>query len=181
MKFGSRRFWIVVTVACIPSAIALFVFRRMAREEENYALIEDGLYVGGWGTEPPRGTKAVLNVCETKDAYSSECYVWEAIADSAPAPTTEWLRRMVLFIDKQRRAGSTTFVHCRNGVSRSGMVIVAYEMFKHGWSRDEALVFVRSKRPQIHPHPAFMERLLEFEGELKAVSDEPSTDVPKPE
>ena len=47
------------------------------------------------------------------------------------------------------------------------MVVTAYLMFEHGWSRDEALKFVRSKRALIRPNPAFMERLLEWERELK--------------
>jgi protein-tyrosine phosphatase len=38
---------------------------------------------------------------------------------------------MVAAVDANRRAGRTTFVHCRNGVSRSGMVVTAYLMWKN--------------------------------------------------
>ena len=32
----------------------------------------------------------------------------------------------------ERQAGRITYVHCRNGVSRSGFVVVAYVMYKNG-------------------------------------------------
>jgi protein-tyrosine phosphatase len=68
---------------------------------------------------------------------------------------------MVQFIDEQQQAGRITYVHCRNGVSRSGFVVIAYEMHKNHWTRNQALEFVRKKRPDVRPNPAFMERLLE--------------------
>ena len=40
---------------------------------------------------------------------------------------------------------------------------VAYLMAKNHWTRDEALEFVRSRRPVVCPNPAFMELLLEWE------------------
>jgi hypothetical protein len=131
---------------------------------KNYTEIDDGLFMGGDEEVPPFGTKAVLNLCEHDDAYRTEVYRWEPIPDNAtPLPDSGWLRRMVEFIDENHRAGRKTYVHCRNGVSRSGMVVVAYEMFKHHWTRDQALEYVRSKRPLVRPNPAFMERLLEWE------------------
>jgi hypothetical protein len=148
--------------------LALAWLEHSYGDGENYSLIEDGLFMGGDAKRPPSGTKAVLNLCETDDGYRTEVYRWEAIADSSPAPSVEWLRHMVEFIDKQRQAGLVTYVHCRNGVSRSGMVITAYLMFKNHWSRGEALAFVRTKRPIVRPNPAFMERLAEWEHELHA-------------
>src|SRR5262249_17465837 len=125
----------------------------------NYSLIEEGLYMGGSGPEPPPGTDAVLNLCEVEDRYRSAVHVWGPIPDREPAPDLDWLRRMVAFVATQRRGGATVFVHCQAGVSRSGMVVTAYEMSSKHWTRDEALEFVRSKRPVTRPNPAFMERL----------------------
>jgi hypothetical protein len=45
-------------------------------------------------------------------------------------------------------------------------VIVAYTMFKNHWTHAQALEYVRAKRPEILPNPAFMERLLEWERAL---------------
>jgi hypothetical protein len=159
----------VLILLIVASAGLLFFagLGRYCREEQDYSLIEDGLYMGADVERPPPGTGAVLNLCEDPDPYQRRVHVWEPIRDSAPAPDIDWLRRMVDFIDAQRRAGVTTFVHCRNGVSRSGMVVTAYLMFKNNWTRDEALAFVRSKRPIVRPNRAFMERLLEWEQVLK--------------
>src|SRR5207247_779049 len=88
------------------------------RRAENYALIEEGLYMGGDVAEPPPGTRAVLNLCEAADRYQVEYHVWEMIPDCDPGPSVDWIRRMVEHIDAQRKAGRTTYVHCRNGVSR---------------------------------------------------------------
>jgi hypothetical protein len=135
--------------------------------EQPYSLIEDGLYLGRAVKAPPPHTTAVLNLCRAEDSYSCEVQLWEPIHDAEPAPSTAWLRRMVTWIDTQRRAGRTTYVHCRNGVSRGGMVVVAYVMFAKGLTRDEALALVRSRRPVVQPNPAFLELLLEWQRELR--------------
>jgi hypothetical protein len=137
--------------------------RNAADNAPAYSLIEEGLYVGPYVREPPPGTEVVLNLCETQDRYDADVHSWEPISDGGEAPSLEWLRHMVQFIDAQHRAGKTVYVHCSAGVSRSGLVAAAYLMHEHDWTRDEALEFLRSKRPQIRPNPAFMELLLEWE------------------
>ena len=117
--------------------------------------------------EPPPGTRAVLNLCDANDPYQVEVCLWEPIRDGGEAPSIDWLRRMVEFIDTQRQAGVTVYVHCWAGVSRSGLVATAYLMHEHHWTRDEALAFVRSRRPQVRPNPAFMKLLAEWEETLK--------------
>jgi hypothetical protein len=128
----------------------------------HFSLIEDGLYLGGAVAEPPPGTQAVLNLCDQADSYQCEVQLWEPIPDKAPAPSLDWLRRMVDFIDQQQTASRTTFVHCRYGQSRSVMVVAAYLMFKHRWTRDQALDFIRAKRPSAGPNDAFLDRLSEW-------------------
>ncbi|MBI1917058.1 MAG: dual specificity protein phosphatase family protein [Planctomycetes bacterium] len=136
-------------------------------EKENYSLIEEGLYMGGLVAKPPPGTKAVLNLCGQRDYYRCEHYVWRPIDDGDRAPDLAWLRRQVEFIEARRKAGDTVYVHCAAGRSRSGMVVIAYEMYKRNWTRDEALRFVRSKRPVTQPNPAFWDRLREWQFEVR--------------
>ena len=52
-------------------------------------------------------------------------------------------------------------------VSRSGLVSTAYLMYEHEWTQDQALAFVRSKRPGVWPNPAFTPLLREWEQALK--------------
>jgi protein-tyrosine phosphatase len=147
----------------VSSSLAGF----FVRGEPNYSLVEDGLYQGGYVKAPPFGAQAVLNLCETEDLYRAEVHDWVPIPDASPAPDLDWLRRRVEFVDAQRRAGRTVYVHCWAGVSRSGMVVTAYLMFEHRWTREEALAFVRSRRPVTRPNPAFMELLGEWEQALR--------------
>jgi hypothetical protein len=137
------------------------------REPPNYSWIEDGLYLGGYAPKPPPDAEAVLNLCEAEDPYRVATHRWEPIRDGEPAPGLEWLRDQVGFIGAQRESGRAVFVHCRNGVSRSGMVVTAYLMARHGWSRDDALTFVRSRREMVRPNPAFMRLLREWEQSLR--------------
>ena len=167
-----RRFLGTMLALTAGVALVLFGLFRFLQEEENYSRIEDRLYLGGAVAAPPRGTRAVINLCDKEDPYACEFHLWEPIVDGEPAPDLDWLRRMVDVLDARQREGMMTYVHCRNGVSRSGMLVVAYEMRKNNWTRDEALAFVRVRRPTTRPNPAFMRRRLEWE---RVVKGEPVT------
>jgi len=52
-------------------------------------------------------------------------------------------------------------------VNRSGAVVTAYLMYEHGWNRDEALAYVRRKRPVVQPNPTLMRLLGEWERAMK--------------
>jgi hypothetical protein len=167
LRLTPLRFAALLLFAALATWLYLLWVERSFHEPPNYTLIEDGLYLGGSVPEPPPGTTAVINLCEVADLYPAEVAVWQPIRDGGPAPSIDWLRRVVETIDAQRQAGRTTFVHCQAGISRGGMAVTAYEMFKHRWGRDEALAFVRSKRPQVHPNPEFMGLLAEWERVVK--------------
>jgi hypothetical protein len=135
-------------------------------ELQPYSLIEDRLYVGGLVKSPPPGTNAVLNLCQQDDSYRTKSYRADPIDGSEP-PSIDWLKDVIKYIDDERRAGNTVYVHCFAGMNRSGMVATAYLMYEHGWSRDEALTFAQSKRPQIQPNLSMMRFLMEWERVLK--------------
>jgi len=54
------------------------------------------------------------------------------------------------------------------GQNRSGAVVTAYLMQKHGMGRDEALSFVQQRRPLAHLDPTMMKLLADWEERLKA-------------
>jgi len=133
----------------------------------NYSRIEDGLYLGGRIEEPPPGTRAVLNVCTYRDPYKVEFHRWDPIIDAPPGPGIDWLRQQVAFIDEQRRAGRTVYVHCSAGISRGPTVMAAYLMWRDGVRRDDALEVLRKRRPVVEPNPTFMRLLAEWEKTVK--------------
>jgi hypothetical protein len=169
MRLKWRRYWPVAVVAFAAIAVPVIhiTVHEYTREPPNYSRIEDGLWLGGRVDKPPPRTRAVLNLCELKDDYVAEVHEWKPICDSSPAPSLDWLREQVAFIEENRAAGRTVYVHCLQGVSRSGMVVVAYYTARNSWSRDEAIAFVRSRRPELRPNPAFLELLSEWERALK--------------
>ncbi|HEX3152835.1 MAG TPA: dual specificity protein phosphatase [Gemmataceae bacterium] len=169
MRIRWRRDWHILILAAVAVAatVALVVVHEITREPPNYSKIENGLWMGGRVAEPPPGTRAVLNLCDADDAYRVESYQWQSIRDSAPAPSLEWLAAQVDFVESERAAGRTVYVHCAAGASRSGMVVAAYLMKREGWTRDGTIEFLRSKRSVVNPNPAFMELLLEWEERVK--------------
>ena len=67
------------------------------------------------------------------------------------------------FIEKNK----TTLVHCRQGVSRSSSIVIAYIMYKEKKSFIEAEKFVREKKSNINPNDNFVGQLKEFEDIIK--------------
>ena len=83
--------------------------------DRPYYRIEDGLYLGSSVDRPPPGTGAVVNLCGREDPYRVDASLWEPVFEAGKEPSLDWLRRVVGFIDAQRRAGHTV---TRNGGQR---------------------------------------------------------------
>ncbi|KAH6851214.1 hypothetical protein B0I37DRAFT_353575 [Chaetomium sp. MPI-CAGE-AT-0009] len=82
-----------------------------------------------------------------------------------------WGRRMCLeFIDRGRRNGTATLVHCRVGVSRSATICIAEVMRSRRMSFPRAYCFVRARRLNviIQPHLRFAYELLKWEELLRS-------------
>jgi Dual specificity phosphatase, catalytic domain len=163
-----RRFWPIAALALagVIGAIVHVSVDHFTRDPPNYSKIEEGLWLGGKVGEPPPGTQAVLNLCEVEDSYPMQVGRWQPIHDGSPAPSLDWLRSQVEFIESARSAHHAVYVHCMNGASRSSMVMAAYLMRREHWSRDQALEFLRTRRSEVRPNPAFLSLLLEWEKSL---------------
>ncbi|KDO34126.1 hypothetical protein SPRG_01396 [Saprolegnia parasitica CBS 223.65] len=70
------------------------------------------------------------------------------------------------FLDQAQFYGKV-LVHCKQGVSRSASIVVAYVMRTKELSRDEALAFVQARRPEAQPNGSFLKQLLQYEVRLK--------------
>jgi hypothetical protein len=169
MSALARRRWAILACSILfCSAASAFLVARFTRHPPTYTEIEPGLFLGGYLFSPPPGVRAVLNVCKTEDCYRAEVHRWQPIRNAEPGPTLDWVRVQIDFIDAQRRSGRPVFVHCHGGVSRSAMVVVAHLMERHGWNRDQALDYVRERRPVVCLNPVFDRVLLEWERTLSA-------------
>lgn len=62
---------------------------------------------------------------------------------------------------------ATVLVHCRQGISRSGSVVTAYIMKKYGMDPEQALEYVRKRRPIVLPNAGFRQQLERFHRDLQ--------------
>jgi protein-tyrosine phosphatase len=154
-------------IAILLLFLAVDAAPAQRRRLPNYNYIEKGLWLGGRVDEPPEGVTAVLNVCELKDVFRTEHYLWKPIHDGKNAATLEFLQETVAFIDRNRKAGRSVYVHCNEGVSRGPLVMAAYLMYAKGWTRRQALDYLREARPVVRPNPSFMDLLYFWEEKLK--------------
>ncbi len=138
----------------------------------EYNLITDGIYVGNnlccqnhfdekLRTE---GLEADLSLEETKiDApFGAKYYLWLPLPDHT-APTPEQLDLGVTFLQKMVALGKKTYVHCQHGHGRAPTLVAAY-LIKQGKTAQEAMDFVKSKRPSIHLDQPQVDALIAFSG-----------------
>ncbi|GAB7352477.1 hypothetical protein MBLNU459_g2885t1 [Dothideomycetes sp. NU459] len=87
------------------------------------------------------------------------------VQDNGVDPLTEQFEGCLAFIEKGRKAGIATLVHCRVGVSRSATICIAEVMNELGLSFPRAYCFVRARRLNviIQPHLRFSYELLKWE------------------
>ena len=70
-------------------------------------------------------------------------------------------------IQQVHLSGGKILVYCRAGMSRSASLCIAYFMKYHGLSFDDAFVYVKNRRPIIHPNIGFLRQLRDYEQKLR--------------
>ncbi|KAK1761107.1 putative dual specificity protein phosphatase [Echria macrotheca] len=100
--------------------------------------------------------------------------VVQGVQDNGIDPLTDEFERCLEFIDRGRRNGTATLVHCRVGVSRSATICIAEVMRALGLSFPRAYCFVRARRLNviIQPHLRFAYELLKWEEALQTQRDQ---------
>ena len=80
--------------------------------------------------------------------FGVQFYVWIPIKNHT-APTNEQLNFGVGVLQKLVDMKKKIYVHCQNGHGRAPTMVAAY-LTKRGKSVEEAIDFIKSKRPSIH-------------------------------
>ncbi|XP_014681521.1 PREDICTED: phosphatidylglycerophosphatase and protein-tyrosine phosphatase 1-like isoform X2 [Priapulus caudatus] len=69
--------------------------------------------------------------------------------DMVGSPSQEQLHRAVEFLNSFRNTENSVYVHCKAGRSRSATIVTCYLMQLHLWTPEEAVTYIKEKRPHI--------------------------------
>ncbi|XP_008302139.1 phosphatidylglycerophosphatase and protein-tyrosine phosphatase 1 [Stegastes partitus] len=149
-KVSSRRWFDRVDETVILGALP---FRSMTKQ-----LVE---------AENVRGVITMNEEYETK-YFCNSSEEWQAAGveqlrlstvDLTGVPSLENLHRGVDFALQQREQGSSVYVHCKAGRSRSATLAAAYLIRLHCWTPEEACQKLASVRPHVLVRSAQLEML----------------------
>jgi protein-tyrosine phosphatase len=136
----------------------------------EYDYIVDGIYIG---TNQccqvhfdeklkKEGITADISLEEERidTPFGVEFYIWIPIRDHA-APSQDQLNFGVSTLEKLVSLKKKVYVHRKNGHGRAPTMVAAY-LIKKGKGVDEAIDFIKTKRPSIHLEKVQKESLIEF-------------------
>lgn len=69
--------------------------------------------------------------------------------DYTGTPSQENIQKAVQFISKFRCRQESVYVHCKAGRTRSTTIVACYLVYKNKWTPEEAVDFIKTKRPHI--------------------------------
>ncbi|KAI1158318.1 hypothetical protein F5B18DRAFT_656787 [Nemania serpens] len=116
------------------------------------------------------GEMAMWREGELEEWGRDNVLVIQGVQDNGIDPLTNEFEKCLAFINRGRRKGTATLVHCRVGVSRSATICIAEVMRALSMSFPRAYCFVRARRLNviIQPHLRFAYELLKWEELLQA-------------
>lgn len=118
-----------------------------------------------------KGIRADISLEEKSvDApFGAEYYLWLPVKDHA-APTFKQFDVGVKFLDQLMKDGEKVYVHCEHGHGRAPTLVAAYLTLHKRMSPEEAFVFIKKKRPLVHPNKKQMGALKDFINKYSAVN-----------
>ncbi|CAD2217015.1 protein-tyrosine phosphatase [Angomonas deanei] len=156
---------------------------------EPPSLILDFLYLGGVNDArdavflESNNVKYIINV-STEEYWSvnKDIVVYPfRVEDNVDANIAQYFRSTDEVLEKVRKeffaakredptlTPPRVLVHCQKGKSRSATIVLAYLISRNGWTLNEALDYVKAKRPCIEPNIGFL-------GALHVLEDSVSTE-----
>lgn len=159
-------------LAWVPRIFQDIVMELANREGPDLTWIAEDLAIGGqvrpdeWEAIAAAGIRAVVDCraegCDPADVLEAHDLAFLHLpTPDAGSFQPEQVAAGIAWIEQQLAAGRPTFIHCRAGRGRSVMLGAAV-LTRRGLSPDEALAWVRARRPIVTPTPGQIARLREF-------------------
>lgn len=112
------------------------------------------------------GITDIINLSDKDNVAPDEFNYYQISAVDDPSEDIkQYFASTNRFIENVLARHGKVLVHCTAGVSRSPTIILAYLIYKHGYSLDEALLFVYNKRKWIRPNEGFLLQLEQYANE----------------
>lgn len=89
-------------------------------------------------------------------------FLWLPTKDHTP-PKVEQLTVGVQTLEQFVKSGIPCYVHCKNGHGRGPTLVAAFLIRTQGFTADEAIAFIKARRPAIHLEESQREMLVAFE------------------
>ncbi|KAL7752277.1 hypothetical protein RI367_002322 [Sorochytrium milnesiophthora] len=113
------------------------------------------------------GVSAILNMAMevVPDDFILSHYQYKKFEcrDTPDEKIERMLGDAIGFIDQVRRANGRVYVHCKAGKSRSATIVLAYLIQHEHMSVEQAVAFLKERRPAVSPNIGFFSVLKEFE------------------
>ena len=136
----------------------------------SYDLVQDNLYLGdrSSASDPKllQKIRFILTVEMEPLVLDTAAHVEQmhiAIEDLSEADLLSNLEKGIDFISRGVSTEQPVLVHCRAGMSRSAAFVAAYLIKSNGWTLDQTLDLMTSRRPCVHPNEGFLRQLTIFE------------------
>ena len=114
--------------------------------------------------------KTNLYLCFFRPNFEKQLqYLVITLADSCLETIIPKVKETKDFIDASLGAGGKVLVHCNDGMSRSGSLVIAYIMQTYGMDFKAALNYVQQRRFCVQPNDGFEQQLREYEPIYRAM------------
>lgn len=149
----------------------MFDIERVSKSYSDYNMITDKIYLGNSDTAKDkellkdRGITHILVCGYFLHKFHPDDFIYKVIEidDCLTDRIDKYFKECIEFIESSHKV----YVHCRAGISRSSSIVIAFMMWKHKLSYEDAKNLVQDKRDCISPNPNFEEQLKEFELQLR--------------
>lgn len=110
------------------------------------------------------GTNPDLNLIDTNAEFYNDVNIdfYGIYALDMPTfPLHQYFQSVADYIDSALYSGGRVFVHCRQGISRSATLVLAYLMIKKNMTAQQALRLVKASR-EICPNEGFLQQICDL-------------------